>query len=168
MSRSERQEDTRMRRRELDLNPAVQQLGLSRDRQRARWFDIGRSIKTACQCVVMLFSTVGQAQPLAPSVLPSGIVNTATFRNISSTTPAVARGSLISVFGNNLSTQTIAAPPGSPLPVQMPGNQTVVLIANIAAPLLYISSTQINLQVPYELPDSLTGVEITVQNEYGR
>src|SRR6266852_2221390 len=121
MSRSERKEYAQMRKRELDLNPKVQQLGLSRGRRRALWLNVCQAIKTACQCgvVTLVFSTAGRAQPLAPSVLPSGIVNTATFRNISSPTPAVARGSLISVFGSNLSTQTIAATPGSPLPVQM-------------------------------------------------
>src|SRR5260370_41280790 len=109
----------------------------------------------------------GGAQPLSPAVFPSGIWNTASFRNISSTTRAVARGSLISVFGSNLSTQTIAATPGSPLPVKMPGNQTVGFIANIAAPILDVSPTQINLQAPYELPDSLTGAELTGQTDYG-
>ena len=72
-----------------------------------------------------------------------GIANSAGFRPGS-----VAPGSLVSLFGTNLAKTTVWA--GSfPLPTELGG--TIVLCNGIRAPLLYVSPTQINLQVPAEL-----------------
>lgn len=114
--------------------------------------------------VALMFASAAKTQSPPPSVAPSGIVNAATFVNASSTTPVVARGSLISIFGTNLSTSTAPAP-DAPYPTQL--GRTRVWLANIAAPLLYVSPTMVNLQVPFELPESLTSVHLVVENENG-
>ena len=87
--------------------------------------------------------TIGApANGTAPS--PTAIVNGASFVN-----QAVAPGSIVTIFGSNFSAQT-AQPSNFPLPTTFGG---VTVIANdIAMPLLYVSPTQINAQLPYSMP----------------
>ncbi len=68
-----------------------------------------------------------------------GVVNAASFNS------AVAPGSLVSIFGSNLSQATVTAQQ-IPLPISMA--DTSVLINGVRAPLLYVSPAQINAQVP--------------------
>ena len=68
-----------------------------------------------------------------------GVVNGASFNS------SVAQGSLISIFGSNLSRTTVTAQQ-IPLPISMA--DTSVLINGVRAPLLYVSPGQINAQVP--------------------
>ena len=81
-----------------------------------------------------------QAFAQAPSV--QGVTDSATYG------PRVAPGSLASIFGSNLAAQTESAT-DFPLPASLGGAS--VTIGNITAPLLYVSSTQINFQVPSSL-----------------
>jgi len=59
-----------------------------------------------------------------------------------------AAGMLLSVFGSNLApaTQTLS---GNPLPFS--SSSVTATVNGQAAPLLYVSPTQINLQIPYEV-----------------
>src|ERR1700734_1865237 len=59
--------------------------------------------------------------------------------------PRVAPGSLASVFGTGLANATDSAS-GLPLTTSLGG--TSVSVAGTLAPLLYVSATQINFQVP--------------------
>ncbi|MGH9612972.1 MAG: hypothetical protein ACRD4P_07830, partial [Bryobacteraceae bacterium] len=64
----------------------------------------------------------------------------------------VAPGTLISIFGNNLSAATESAALNlNQLPHTLGGTQ--VFIDGIAAPLTYASPAQINAQIPYEVYD---------------
>src|SRR5581483_1612081 len=73
-----------------------------------------------------------------------------------------APGGLISIFGSNLATGTASAQ-ALPLPADLLG--TTVSINGIAAPLLYVSSAQINAQVPYEVqPDAAANVLVQTPN----
>lgn len=86
------------------------------------------------------------AMPLndQPAVAIGGTVNGASFSQQGGISP----GSLVSVFGQNLSSSTALA--GSlPLPVSLGG--TRVSLSDIAAHLVFISPGQINLQIPWEL-----------------
>ena len=74
---------------------------------------------------------------------PTAIVNAASFQ-----TGSVAPGSLISVFGSNLANTTITAAGGS-VPRNLGG--VTVSINGMAAPLSFVSSSQINAQVPFEV-----------------
>jgi uncharacterized protein (TIGR03437 family) len=81
-----------------------------------------------------------------PSTTPA--VNITSLGNAASFTQSFAPGMLMSVFGTNLSSgapQTVVA---TPLPLTS-ASGTSISINGIAAPLLYISAMQINLQIPY-------------------
>jgi uncharacterized protein (TIGR03437 family) len=83
-----------------------------------------------------------------PTTVTAGIVNAA------SSLPAIAPGSLISIYGVNLAPGNAAAP-SLPLPAVL--NGTSVAINGIAAPLVFVSASQINAQVPFEVqPGSAT------------
>lgn len=80
-----------------------------------------------------------------PSVNADGVINAASFSFGPST---VAPGAIISIFGTNLGNSTESAVT-LPLPQSLGGAS--VVIGNRAAPLLFVSPTQINAQVPFEL-----------------
>jgi uncharacterized protein (TIGR03437 family) len=83
------------------------------------------------------FSAVAQAQT---------VVNTVT--DAASYSPRVAPGELASIFGSNLADSTQSAT-AFPLPRSMAG--ATVYVNTSAVPLLYVSNTQINFQVPSSL-----------------
>jgi hypothetical protein len=66
---------------------------------------------------------------------------------------AIAPGTIVSVFGENLAAATVAADPNAPeLPRELGGVQAYV--DGIRAPLQFVSPTQVNLQVPFEISDA--------------
>lgn len=77
--------------------------------------------------------------------LPSA-PNIAAVVDAASNQPAGSPGALMTVYGANLSVGTATAS-GTPLPYTLGGVSATV--NNMPAPLLYVSPTQINLQVPY-------------------
>jgi uncharacterized protein (TIGR03437 family) len=79
----------------------------------------------------------------APAVTPGGAVNAF------SSLPSVAPGMLISIYGTNFA-PTDGQATATPLPTSL--NGTSVSINGIAAPLLFVSATQINAQAPFEIP----------------
>ena len=74
---------------------------------------------------------------------PAAVVDGAAFR------PRLAPGALASLFGRDLS-EVISAAGALPLPQELAG--VSLKIEGQAAPLLYVSPTQINFQVPFEAP----------------
>jgi uncharacterized protein (TIGR03437 family) len=92
--------------------------------------------------------TIGDPVPTATT---AGIVNAASLRG------AIAPGSLISIYGVNLGPGTAAAI-SLPLPLSL--NGTSVTINGIAAPLVFVSGGQINLQVPFEVAPGSASVSI--------
>ncbi|HYM13047.1 MAG TPA: IPT/TIG domain-containing protein [Bryobacterales bacterium] len=91
-----------------------------------------------------------------PVIAAAGVVNAATFL------PApVSPGQLVTIFGNNLATgKATAVAVGNQLPVSL--GTTSVTIGGTAAPLIYVSPTQINAQVPYEVSGTTAQVVVTV------
>jgi uncharacterized protein (TIGR03437 family) len=89
--------------------------------------------------------------PGAPYVPGSGVVNAAT-----GFAPSAA-GSLISIFGANLADGEGAAD-GLPLPTTIHG--TTVRIGGRPVPLLFVSPTQINAQVPFETATGIATLEV--------
>ncbi len=83
----------------------------------------------------------------APVLFPNG-----TLSNLNSQVgAALAPGTVAAIFGSELATST-DAPPTVPLPTSFRG--TSVLIGGLEAPLYFVSSGQINAQIPAELaPD---------------
>jgi uncharacterized protein (TIGR03437 family) len=79
-----------------------------------------------------------------PTILAGGVVNGASFAKA----PApVAPGSIAAIFGTALAGGTGSAPT-FPLPLTMQNTQ--VFVNGIAAPLFFVSPSQINAQVPWE------------------
>jgi uncharacterized protein (TIGR03437 family) len=85
------------------------------------------------------------AAVVAPSI--SSIVNAASLDS------AVAPGSLISVFGNNLSPTSIAT---SQMPLPTAIGQSCLTANGLAIPMMFVSPQQINAQLPLYLAGSVT------------
>jgi uncharacterized protein (TIGR03437 family) len=89
----------------------------------------------------------GGLQPNAnppPQIASGGVLNGASYVIGSSLAP----GSLISIFGTHLGTSSANAH-ALPLPTSL--NATQVYVASRPLPLLFVSDTQINAQIPYDL-----------------
>jgi len=96
------------------------------------------------------------AQP-APAILPGGVVNGATYLAATDPNGAVAPGAIVSIFGNNLAP---AARVATSLPLPTTLFDTTVTFNGVAAPLFYVSNTQINAQVPFETPLGQVTVQV--------
>ncbi len=111
---------------------------------------------------VLLFSGAALAQ--SPSYTAASIVNASDF-----STGPFAPGSLISIFGTSLSFNTAGLSAGNTESNQLPlmlGN-VQVLIANMTAPLLYVSPTQINLMIPSILTPGNVALQVLRQGVVG-
>jgi len=106
------------------------------------------------QAVVNVTLTVGAAPP--PAI--TAIVNAATLQP-----GPIAPGEIISIFGTNAgpsTPQTFALTSAGTVPTTLGG--VTVMFNNVSAPLLYVSATQINAIVPYEIAGQTT-VPVDVQ-----
>jgi uncharacterized protein (TIGR03437 family) len=97
-------------------------------------------MKLLCGLLVAVFSVYGQALPVV-----GGVVNAGSF-----VPGPVAPGTIVSIFGTNLASQTLSAT-SLPLPTALAG--TSVTLAGQALPLFFVSSGQINAQIPFGLPN---------------
>ena len=93
------------------------------------------------------------ADSAAPYAGTEGIVNAA------SSLPSAGPGALISIFGLNLASETDSAT-GTPLPNAIRG--VSVTINGDPTPLLLVSATQINAQVPFETQPGIATLVVTV------
>ena len=100
-------------------------------------------------------STTVQVSSAGAAPTISGITNAASFRT------TAAPGMLISVFGTNLAASTSSAS-AVPLPSQMAGVSAT--INGLTAPVLYVSSGQLNIQVPYEIAPGTTPLLVVNNN----
>ncbi|HWQ52524.1 MAG TPA: hypothetical protein VN442_02490 [Bryobacteraceae bacterium] len=92
---------------------------------------------------VLLVAPALLAQP-APEILPGGIVSAA---DNSSASLGLPRGSLISIYGRNLTSGTVR--------VKFSAGEVVA-----EAPVLFASSSQINARVPAEMPLGRTAISV--------
>jgi uncharacterized protein (TIGR03437 family) len=75
----------------------------------------------------------------------------------------IAPGTIVTVVGTNLAAGTVSPDPNAnPLPTKLGGVE--VYFNGIAAPLLFVSPTQINAQVPWEIQDT-TSINAYVRSE---
>ncbi len=82
-----------------------------------------------------------------PGLLGGSVVNSGDF------SPAIAPGTLVSVFGENFSLQPVASTQ-FPLPSDLDGVR--VMVGGKPVPLLFVSPQQINCQMPYSVSGSST------------
>ncbi len=117
------------------------------------------SVKRILVPLVMLLGTAGFTAGFAAAQAPqiAGVKNAAPLVTASGN---VARGELISIYGSNLTAGVtlISATPTAP---QTLGG-TSVTIGGIAAPILYVSPSQINVQVPFEIAAGVPSVNVLV------
>ena len=99
----------------------------------------GRLVSKA---VAFLIASAPPPAVPSPAITPGGVGNTF------SSMPVIAPGALISIYGTNLASGEARAS-GAPLPNVL--NGTSVSINGVAAPLLFVSAAQINVQAPWEL-----------------
>jgi hypothetical protein len=97
------------------------------------------------------FSVLGSGPPAGGSI--QSVTNAASFSG------AAAPGSLATIFGTNLSTGTTTAV-GVPLPFALGG--VTVTVGGKQAAMLYVSSVQINFQVPVDVPPG--DMQVVVNN----
>jgi uncharacterized protein (TIGR03437 family) len=90
--------------------------------------------------------------PMVPAVASGGVQNGATF-----TSGPVAPGSVVTIKGTALAGITTAAL-AYPLRGSMGG--VTVNVNGMPAPLFYISPTQINIQLPYEIPAGTAALSV--------
>lgn len=89
----------------------------------------------------------------AAVISPGGIVNAAT-----SASAPVSPGSLVSLYGASLSSGVSSAST-TPLPTTLGG--TTVMVNGTAVPLVYVSSGQINFQLPFEVGTGTASATVT-------
>ena len=94
--------------------------------------------------------------PSAPTIFVGGVVNAASF-----IAGPVAPGSLVAIFGTNLASTTASAT-SFPLPTSL-GN-TSIMLNGILMPLLYVSPTQVNAQVPFEISTGTMSI-VAISND---
>ena len=82
----------------------------------------------------------------------TGVGNGATY------SASVSPGMVIAVFGSNLANTTDTAS-GNPLPYSLDG--VTATVNGLAAPIVYVSPTQVNIQIPYEAGagESVLGID---------
>ncbi len=78
--------------------------------------------------------------------------------------PPVAPGGIAAIFGKNLANTTETAAT-TPLPTELGGVK--VRVNGLEAPLFYASSTQINVQIPFEVKGFSASVEVEKQTPTG-
>ncbi|HEY6343415.1 MAG TPA: hypothetical protein VIY49_18115 [Bryobacteraceae bacterium] len=76
----------------------------------------------------------------------------------------IAPGTIVSIFGSNLADSTISADPTMNLPIELGGVQ--VYFDGIRSPIFFVSPTQVNAQMPYEVSpvNSVSGYVRTVHS----
>jgi uncharacterized protein (TIGR03437 family) len=111
---------------------------------RADWVDAAIVVRAGDFAAVYSDVRFGPAQP---AYMPSGVVNAATFES-----GPLAPGEIISIFGNQMGPEQgvmASLQPGDTLPTTL--GDTTLKINDVPVPLLYVSSRQINAQVPFEI-----------------
>src|SRR5262249_13674934 len=111
--------------------------------------------------VIVLGFTLDNEHLLLPQVSAAGLVNPASLAG-----GASAPGAVVSLYGVALGSfwETAVA---SPLPRTM-GNGVRVTVDGIEAPLFYVSPSQVNFQIPFEVSSATAAVTLTRSDDGAR
>ena len=108
--------------------------------------------------------TPENGEPIKPHVEISSVLPSISRINFSGPRLEVTPGSIAVLFGRDLAPQTAVAEQ-IPLPRELAG--TSVLVNSVPAPLFFVSQTQINFQVPWEIEGRNASVVIRKRTESG-
>ncbi len=100
---------------------------------------------TISSAQILTVTQAGTAPAGAPGLPPNSVVNGGSFRAGTDPNGAIAPGGIVAIFGTDLASDIQSAS----LPTTL--GDTSVTFDDIAAPLFFVSPTQINAQVPFEL-----------------
>lgn len=95
---------------------------------------------------MLILGGAGAANAQTPVIAAGGVLNGASFDKTAG--QPVAPGSLVSIFGTNLSAATASA---LSVPISTSLSSVTVTFNNVPAPLAFVSSDQINAQVPWDI-----------------
>ena len=97
------------------------------------------------------------SDPAKPAITPAGILNAASFLG------TIAPGGLALLIGQNLADGTYLVSAAPNFPTSVAG--VTVNVDGVAAPLTYVSATQINFQIPWETaPGPSVSITVTRNN----
>jgi len=88
-------------------------------------------------------------------IYPTGIVNAASYAPF---TAGISPGEMVLLYGTNLGPAKLQGAPSLPLPTNLANVK--VLINNTPAPLVYVSSGQVAVIVPYEIDTSVAQFQV--------
>lgn len=91
-----------------------------------------------------------------PVITPGRVVNAASYLG------SIAPGSLAAVFGSNFADAARQVSPAPNFPTSIDG--VMVTVDGVSAPLIYVSATQINFQIPWGTPSG-TAVNVKVTRD---
>lgn len=100
-------------------------------------------------CVAAVVPAFGQV----PAITPGGTVNSADY------TRTFAPGGLVSIFGSNFAAAA-QQPTQYPLPTSLGGVSVQLSSNGELCPLWYVNATQINAQLPYDVPVGQVQVQV--------
>lgn len=103
-----------------------------------------RSVRIFLALAVALCASAAEEQPLTTA---RGAVNAVSLQSAPS---VVAQGGILTVFGEQLAAAH-TTPEGAPLPVALEDPAVEVLINGVAAPIFFVSPTQVNVLIPWEV-----------------
>ncbi|MGD1098213.1 MAG: choice-of-anchor D domain-containing protein [Bryobacteraceae bacterium] len=111
----------------------------------------------AVSLLALLLASLAVAANNGPQIQPGGVVNSASFQS------PLTRGEMATIFGSNFATGSTTAQASSlPLPFYLAG--VSVTVAGTPAPLLFVSATQINFQVPFEVSSGIASNVVVTAN----
>jgi uncharacterized protein (TIGR03437 family) len=122
--------------------------------------DITHNLRTISVSALVFFLTLGAAAQEPPEIFPNGVVNAASFTPPDFPGGGVAPGAIISIFGENLGPADAVTSTSLPLQTRLGPLETRVRINDsFDCPLFFVSSGQINCQ----LPENLAGDQIRLR-----